>query len=132
MWSALPWSAVTNRTPPVAWHRAHHLAQAGVGGLHRRDRGGDDARVADHVGLAKLMIANAGRSSSHAATNAAAAARALISGLWSYVGTSRGLGTSSRRSPAYGRLLPAVEEVRHVRVLLRLGHVELAAARPSR
>ncbi len=44
------------------------------------------------------------------------------------MGTSRGEGASSRRSPVLGGLDAAVEEVGHVRVLLGLGDVQLACA----
>ena len=57
-------------------------------------------------GLAKLMIAKRKSSSCHALTKAAVASPALISGLRSYVGTSRGDGASSRRSPSSARSLP--------------------------
>ena len=84
--------------------------------------------MTDHVGVGEVDDPERRvRPSRQAETNAAAASGALISGLWSYVGTSRGEGTSSRSSPSLRRLLAAVEEVRHVRVLLGLGHVELAS-----
>ena len=57
-------------------------------------------------GLAKLMIAKRKSSSCQARTNASVASGALIAGLRSYVGTSRGEGTSSRRSPSSGRSFP--------------------------
>ena len=60
--------------------------------------------------FAKLMMPKRGSSSCHARTNAAAASGALICGLWSYVGTSRGEATSSRRSPAYGVSSPPLKK----------------------
>src|SRR4051794_1892694 len=60
--------------------------------------------------LAKLMIANTGASERPCSTNASVASGALISGLWSYVGTSRGDGTSSRTSPGYGCSSPPLKK----------------------
>ena len=54
MWSALPWSAVISSTPPDARDRVDDLAEAAVDGLDRLDRGGDHARVADHVGVREV------------------------------------------------------------------------------
>ena len=63
-----------------------------------------------------------------ARTTASPTAAALICGFWSYVATSFGDGIISRSSPGERLLAPAVEEVRHVRVLLRLGAAELREA----
>src|SRR3954469_15949214 len=60
--------------------------------------------------LAKLMIAKAGSSERQCSTKASVASGALISGLWSYVGTSRGDGTSSRTSPGYGSSTPPLKK----------------------
>src|SRR3954469_18537825 len=60
--------------------------------------------------LAKLMIAKAGSSERQCSTKASVASGALISGLWSYVGTSRGEGTSSRTSPGYGSSSPPLKK----------------------
>ena len=110
MCSALPWSAVTTHAPPSTCTRAttspRHASTVST------------ARTAASItpvwptmsGLAKLMIANPGRSSRHAEENAAAASRALICGLRSYVGTSRGEGTSSRRSPSSGASSPPLKK----------------------
>src|ERR1700679_617827 len=60
--------------------------------------------------LAKLMIPNRGAAAFHDSANAAAASTALIDGLKSYVGTSRGDGTSSRSSPSYGVSSPPLKK----------------------
>ena len=81
--------------------------------------------------LAKLMIPNRGglASSRQPATNAAAASRALICGLWSYVGHVPRRGHQLAALATQRRLVAAVEEVRHVRVLLGLRDVQLRRAR---
>src|SRR5215207_9004660 len=56
------------------------------------------------------MIAKAKSCSDQRRRNASVASRALISGLWSYVGTSRGEGTSSRTSPSYGSSSPPLKK----------------------
>ena len=79
--------------------------------------------------LAKLMIPKRGASRQPRATRTRRPPRARSSAACSRrSGTSRGEGTSSRRSPGSGVLLAAVEEVRHVGVLLGLGHVQLRGA----
>ncbi len=128
MWSALPWSAVTRQTPPV---------EATASTIRPRQPSTVSIAVTaagmtpvwpTMSGLAKLMIAKRKSSSCHAVTKAAVAARALISGLRSYVGTSRGDGDELAPLALLRALLAAAEEVRHVRVLLGLGDVQLAAA----
>ena len=80
-------------------------------------------------GLAKLMIPKRKSSSSHARDERARRPRARSSrACGRRSGRRAGEGTSSRRSPSSGLLLAAAEEVRHVRVLLGLGDVQLAAA----
>ena len=54
MWSQLPWSAVTMQAPPLRRDRGDDVAEAGVDRLDRRDRGRDDAGVADHVGVGEV------------------------------------------------------------------------------
>ena len=69
------------QTPPVAWTAADDRAEALVDRFYGADGRRDHAGVADHVGVGEVDDPEAGRSSRQAATNAAAAARALISGL---------------------------------------------------
>src|SRR4051794_140360 len=110
MLSQLPWSAVITSAPPLSWTasttRPRHSSTVST------------AFTAASItpvwptmsGFAKLMIPNAGASACQCSTNAAAASRALISGLKSYVGTSRGDGTSSRISPSYGFSSPPLKK----------------------
>ena len=79
-------------------------------------------------GLAKLATSRSKLPDSIPATSASVTPAALISGCRSYVATF-GLGTRIRSSPVERRLAAAVQEVRDVGVLLRLGDVELAPAR---
>ena len=78
--------------------------------------------------LAKLMIPNVGRSSRQATTKASAASCALISRLV-VVGRYVARRGHELAALALARLLVAAsEEVRHMRVLLGLGDVQLLAA----
>ena len=83
MWSQLPWSAVITHAPPLActasttWPRHSSTVSTAFTAASMTPV------WPTMSGLAKLMIANAGSSSFQCSTNASAASRALISGLWS-------------------------------------------------
>ena len=84
MWSELPWSAVITHAPPDSCTAATIVPRQRVHGLDRRGPRPRSRPVWPTMSeLAKLMIPNVGSSSRQASTNASAASRALISGLWS-------------------------------------------------
>src|SRR5215218_204983 len=110
MWSALPWSAVMMQAPPDAWTASTSSPRQRSTVSIAVTAAGITPVWPTMSALAKLMMPKRGWSSCQARTNAAAASGALIWGLWSYVGTSRGEATSSRRSPAYGVSSPPLKK----------------------
>ena len=83
MCSALPWSAVTTHTPPLSWTAATTSPRQ----LSTVSTASTAASITPvwptMSALAKLMIPKRGASARQARTNASAASRALICGLWS-------------------------------------------------
>ncbi len=55
MSSALPWSAVIMAMPPIFSGGVHHLAHAGVHGLHGLDGSVKHAGVAHHVAVGEVQ-----------------------------------------------------------------------------
>ena len=127
---AFPWSAVTRHTPPAAWThsttRSERVVRRLESGHDRRYR----ARVPDHVGVREVddreavpvPIRSHTRSQPRRPTSRA-------SGRRSGRCEARGRGSGS---PLPIALLAAVEEVRHVRVLLGPATWSWRTPRPRR
>ena len=126
--SALPWSAVMSSAPPVSCTAATTSPRQRVDGLDRLDRRRDHAGVADHVGVGevddperRLVLAPGGDE------RVGGLARAHL-GLVVVGRHVARRGHELAPLARLGLLLAAAEEVRHVRVLLGLGDVQLLGA----
>ena len=109
-------------------HRGDDVPEACVDGLDRRDRSADHAGVADHVGVGEVddpeggpVLAPAG---DELLGNLPRAHLRLVVVGRHVAGARRQFAPLVRE----GSLFSAVEEVRHVRVLLGLGDVQLRAS----
>ncbi len=111
--------------PAGGRHRLDHPAEAAVDRLAGRDHGRDDPRVADHVGVREVDH----RERVPVADLLDEAVGQLQRRHLRLVVVARDVARGGHHQPrlAGERLLaPAVEEVRHVGVLLGLRHVQLA------
>ena len=124
--SQLPWSAVMKTAPPFARAASTILPTPDVDGLDRVDRRVEHAGVPDHVGVGEVhedeveLAAARSRLATASATPPRRHLRLLVVG--------RDVLRRREHLPLFAgeRLLaPAVEEVRHVRVLLGLGAAKL-------
>ena len=128
--SALPWSAVTRQTPPAAvtasttWPRHASAVSTAC-------RGGDRARVADHVGVREVDDAErvALPISSQKRVGRLACGHLGLEVVARHVARAR---HEHPRLPRPLLLSAAVEEVRDVGVLLGLGDVQLPQAARDR
>ena len=113
---------------PGRVHRLNHPLKATVDGLDPADRGGDHSGVADHVGVGEVDDREprpvlGERLPERAGDLPRAHLRLVV------VGRDVALGGYERTPlPGVRPLAAAVEEVRDVRVLLGLGHMQLALA----
>ena len=128
MWSALPWSAVTMHAPPVACTasttRARHASTVSIAVT----AAGITPVWPTMSGLAKLMTANVKSSSAHARDERVGRLERAHLRLVVVRRHVARRGHELAPLALLRALLAAAEEVRHVRVLLGLGDVQLAAA----
>ena len=130
--SALPWSAVTRQTPPRRVRRGRDDAPRQASArLDGADDGGIDAGVPDHVRVREVDDAERVA----VVERRGDLRRDLRGGHLRLEVVARDVARRRHEDPRLPRPRaprPAVEEVRHVGVLLRLRRVELPEARPSR
>ena len=129
--SAFPWSAVTKHTPPAARTQSRTRPSIAIGLLDGCDDRGDRARMADHVRVREVDDAERVAVADLVA-HAPARPRRRHLGLQV---VARDVARRRDEDPRLAlplALLAAVEEVRHVRVLLGLRDVELPQRRAPR
>ena len=110
-------------------HRRDHLAEAPIDGLDRLHSRLDHARVTDHVGVREIDDPERRRI---LAPSVRKRCRRLARAHLRLVVVGRHVPRRVDQLAALARqrrLLAAVEEVRHMRVLLGLGHVQLLGPR---